>query len=152
MTPKEQEINKVDKNIEHVEITIVDGAYLVKKIDGGPHDDFVEINRRGQTLEQIAEEVPSDVYAVITFRRIIGNAVIEGKAINISSLEFDFSRRIYIDGQIMGFNEAQKMPNSDNLVLYIGENDGLRKVIKTRIGSFEEYREGDRNISLRKKE
>jgi len=78
--------------------------------------------------------------------------VIEGKAINISSLEFDFSRRIYIDGQIMGFNEAQKMPNSDNLVLYIGENDGLRKVIKTRIGSFEEYREGDRNISLRKKE
>ena len=153
MAPKEHEIDKVDKEkIELVEMAIVDKAYLVKKVGGGTHDDFVEINCRGQTLEQIAEEVPSDVYAVITFRRIIGKAVIEGKAINISSLEFGFSRRIYIDGQIMSFNEAKKMPNSDNLVLYMRENDGLRKVIKTRTGSFEEYMEGDRNISLRKKE
>lgn len=152
MAPKEQKIDKIDKKIQHVEMAVDDMAYLVRKICADTHDDFVEINCRGQTLEQIAEEVPSDVYAVITFRRIIGKAVIEGRAIDISSLNFGFSHRTYIDGQIMSINEAKKMPNSDKLISYMDKDDDLIRVIRTRTGSFEPYMQGDRNISLPKKE
>lgn len=150
MTQKEQKIDKVDKEkIELVEMAIVDKAQLI--MQRASFGDFVEIERRGQTIEQIAKEAQSDVYAVITYRRIMGKAVIEGKAIDISSNNFDFSPTTYIDGQIMSINEVKKiMPNSDILVSNM-EDAGLRRVIKTRTGSVIQYMEGDRNISLRKK-
>jgi hypothetical protein len=152
----ERKINKPPEveSIEAVHVNVVHGAELL--MPGSAIGRPREFATGGQTAEELAYEVAhhvsSHVFGIKTFKKVEGVVIVDGKPIRVSSDNFNCSSTTYIGGHIITLEDIRnkRIRHSGEMLLMM-ERNGCDKIIKTRVGTYAPFREGDRIISLPKR-
>src|SRR4051794_15846437 len=134
------------ENIEAVRVNIIHGTELLTpgSVIGKPR----EIATGGRSVEELARDVAPQVFGIRTFKKVEGVVVVDGKPIQVSSENFDHSGTTYIDGRIITLEDVRnKGLRHSREMLSMMESNGCDKIIKTRVGTYAPFHDGDRIIS-----
>ena len=107
-----------------------------------------QIDLSGRTVEQVAADVDLNVMGIRTYAQVEGTVLVKGKSIPVASRKFDMSGTTFIDGQIMTLEELRQREQGERTLSIKAEINGWDRVVITRTGSIQPFKQGDRNLRL----
>lgn len=99
---------------------------------------------RGQSIQQIADACRDNAFQYLqTYKQLVGEAIVDGKSVKVSNLDFDRSRLYVIDGLIFIAGDIPNEYREEAALARISQHINRRAAwaVRTRNGGWNFFHE-----------